>query len=67
MRELLDRPAETHDLIAEHLLPWMPLVTDYIRLGQQTGVVREDVDPESYVVEGIIMAIATVALGDALI
>jgi TetR/AcrR family transcriptional regulator len=64
MRELLDRPAETRGLIVEHLLPWMPLVTDYIRLGQQTGVVRQDVDPDSYVIQVIIMAISTVALGD---
>jgi len=66
LRELLDRPGETRGLIEQHLLPWMPLVTDYIRLGQQTGVVREDVDPESYVVEVIIMAISTVALGEVL-
>ena len=64
MRELLDRPDETRGLIVEHLLPWMPLVTDYIRLGQQTGVVRQDVDPESYVIQVIIMAISTVALGE---
>ena len=66
LRELLDRPDGTRALIEQHLLPWMPLVTDYIRLGQQTGVVRQDVDPESYVVEVIIMAISTVALGEVL-
>ena len=63
LREVLDRPDATRALMAEHLQPFGTLVTDYIRMGQQTGRVRPDVDPESYVVMVVTMVLGTVAVG----
>ncbi len=64
LREVLDRPQATEALIQEQLQPMASLVTDYIRLGQQAGRVRQDVDPESYVLEIVVMALGTAAVTD---
>ena len=63
LREVLDRPQATQELMAEHLRPWAAVVTDYIRMGQEMGRVRLEVDPESYVVMVITMVLGTVAVG----
>jgi AcrR family transcriptional regulator len=63
LRELLDRPREVQPLVAERLRPWVTLLTNYIRLGQQTGQIKPDVDPESYLIQVMMMAIGTVAVG----
>jgi TetR/AcrR family transcriptional regulator len=60
-RELLDNPAATKRLMVESLRPWILLVAEYIREGQKIGLVRSNVDPESYVLHVIILVIATVA------
>lgn len=62
VRELMDRPVEARDRIAQHISPWLPIVTDYIRMGQSTGVVKKEVDPESYVIHVILMVVGTVAM-----
>lgn len=63
LRELMDRPQATQALMGEHLQPWVTVVTDYIRMGQQLGRVRPEVDPESYVVMVVTMVLGTVAVG----
>ncbi len=63
LREVLDRPDATRALMAEHLQPFGTLVTDYIRMGQESGRVRPEVDPESYVVMVVTMVLGTVAMG----
>jgi TetR/AcrR family transcriptional regulator len=60
-RELLDNPDDTRRLMIESLRPWILLVAEYIREGQKLGQIRENVDPESYVLHVIILVIATVA------
>jgi AcrR family transcriptional regulator len=60
-RELLDNPTDTKRLMVESLRPWILLVAEYIREGQKIGLVRSNVDPESYVLHVIILVIATVA------
>jgi TetR/AcrR family transcriptional regulator len=60
-RELLDNPGDTRRLMIESLRPWILLVAEYIREGQKLGQIRENVDPESYVLHVIILVIATVA------
>jgi AcrR family transcriptional regulator len=60
-RELLDNPGATRRLMIESLRPWILLVAEYIREGQKLGQIRENVDPESYVLHVIILVIATVA------
>lgn len=60
-RELLDNPGDTMRLMAQSLRPWILLVAEYIREGQKLGHIRQDVDPEPYVLHVIIMVIASVA------
>ncbi|MEN0061880.1 MAG: TetR family transcriptional regulator [Myxococcota bacterium] len=64
-REMLDRPAEMTSLFAEHLKPYMKLVTDRIRDGQREGHTRRDVDPEAYVVHLMHAAVSMAAMGHA--
>lgn len=60
-RELLDNPSDTKRLLIESLRPWILLVAEYIREGQKIGLIRGNVDPESYVLHVIVLVIATVA------
>ena len=48
VRELLDRPEETFALLSEQFSPWTRLIGDYLRMGQQSGLYRKDVAPESF-------------------
>ena len=45
----------------EHLRPWTGLLTGYIRMGQEAGSVREDLDPEAWTLQMITAAIGAVA------
>ena len=60
-RELLDNPSHTRRMMVESLRPWLLLVAEYIREGQKIGLIRGNVDPESYVLHVIVLVIATVA------
>ena len=64
LRDMLDRPETIHALMKEHLSPWTTLLTGYIRMGQASGRIKPDVDPESYVIQVMMMVIGTVAIGD---
>jgi TetR/AcrR family transcriptional regulator len=64
LREMLDNPDEMRALFLQHLRPWTALITDYIRTGQRSGQIPEDVNPESYILELVLMIVGTVALGD---
>lgn len=64
VRELLDRPDEVRTLMAEHVGPWVSIVADYVRRGQERGLLMDDVDPEAYVVEMIILVISNAAAQD---
>jgi AcrR family transcriptional regulator len=61
LREMLDRPDDMRALLIEGLRPWLLLVAEYIRQGQASGILYEDVDPESYVMHIILMVAGTVA------
>jgi AcrR family transcriptional regulator len=62
-REMLDRPEEMRALFREHLRPWTGLLTQYIRMGQDQGSVRSDLDPEAWTLQMITAAIGAVAVG----
>ncbi len=64
MREAMDRPERVSSLAREHLKPWMDELQEYIRAGQQFGVIRQNVDPIAYITEVVMMVLATVAIGD---
>jgi TetR/AcrR family transcriptional regulator len=60
-RELLDNPVDMQRLMGENLRPWLLLLAEYIREGQKVGLIRADVDPESYVLHVILLVVANVA------
>lgn len=61
LREMLDRPDDMRVLLVEGLRPWLLLVAEYIRQGQESGILYEDVDPESYVMHIIMLVVVTVS------
>ena len=61
IREMLDRPDESRELAASELRQWTDLIVDFIRMGQKAGFVKEDVDPESYIILIMTMVVGTVA------
>jgi TetR/AcrR family transcriptional regulator len=61
MREMLDNPEDMRARLVEGLRPWLLLIAEYIRQGQQLGIIYEDVDPESYVMHVIMLVAATIA------
>ena len=64
LREIMDQPQATQDRIRDHLSPWTSLITEAIRLGQESGRVKLDVNPEAYIMQVVFMALGTVAAGD---
>ncbi len=65
LRELLDRPAEVQPLIETHVRPWVMIVADYIRRGQEAGRLHFEVDPQSYVAHVTILVIGSLATFDS--
>jgi AcrR family transcriptional regulator len=65
LRELLDRPTEVQPLIETHVRPWVTIVADYIRRGQEQGRLWFEVDPPSYVAHVTILVIGSLATFDA--
>lgn len=66
LREILDRPRETRELMERLVQPWARVACDYIRKGQQSGRLWGDVDPEAYVNQVINLLIAGIATFEAL-
>lgn len=62
MRAMLDSPDEMQDRLHKHIGPWMGLITEYVRLGQQQGRVRPGLDPEAWLVGVVTSAVGTFAL-----
>lgn len=63
IREMLDRPEEVGNLVAEVLSPWTRILVNYLRTGQEAGTVKPDVDPDAYLSLVTMTVICTVALG----
>lgn len=66
LREILDRPAEISPLLATHVKPWIEVVSDHIRRGQEKGEIVPDVDPEAYVIHVITLVLSSLATYDRL-
>lgn len=64
VREMMDRPEETFALLREHVSPWTKLIGEYLRMGQQSGVYRKDVNPDAFIVQVMVMVVSAVALGN---
>lgn len=56
-REMLDRPEEINEQLRKFLSPWMRLMSDYIRRGQEEGIIYQDVDPDAYILHVIQMVV----------
>ncbi|MDH5674290.1 MAG: TetR/AcrR family transcriptional regulator [Myxococcales bacterium] len=61
VRELMDNPELMQKLLSENLRPWILLVAQYIREGQRGGLIYEDVDPEAYVLNVILMVLSSIS------
>ncbi|MFZ5444395.1 MAG: TetR/AcrR family transcriptional regulator [Myxococcota bacterium] len=61
VRELLDRPAATQRVLREVVQPWIDGIAAYLREGQRSGVLRDDVDAEAWVLEMIQLALFAAA------
>lgn len=66
VRELLDNTVSMKALFAQNLRPWVLLVAQYIREGQRAGLIYDDVDPETYVLDVIALSVSAVAFEDLL-
>ena len=66
LREALDRPAEMRELLVAHVRPWLGLIADSIRKAQAAGAMRQDVDPEAYVLQVIHLVVGTFTAGATL-
>jgi len=64
MREVVDRPAETRTRLSEAIRPWATIIASSIAAEQHGGRVHRSVDPESYVVQSIVMMIGSVVAAD---
>jgi TetR/AcrR family transcriptional regulator len=60
IREIMDRPDEMRASIASSLGPLVTLIADTMRKGQSAGLLRQDVDPEAYVLNAINVAMGLV-------
>jgi AcrR family transcriptional regulator len=61
LREALDRPESMRALVVEFVSPWLAVLSENIRRAQEHGVIRADVDAESYVVMVIHLVLGNVA------
>lgn len=61
VRELLDRPEQMQSRLTQTLTPWLTLIADYIRKGQEIGQIAKDVDPEGYIMHIVTLAVSSVA------
>lgn len=61
VRELLDRPKEMRASLEGYARPWIEVVAEYIRKGQEIGQIRPDVDPEAYVMHVASLSLSVLA------
>ena len=59
LREVLDRPVEMRELLAEHVAPWIGLIAESIEKAQAQKRMRADVDPQAYVIQVIHLVVGT--------
>lgn len=64
LREALDNRVGLEARFRQHLEPWTGLLAEHIRRGQTHGVVREDVHPEAFILQMIVLGVGFVALSD---
>jgi TetR/AcrR family transcriptional regulator len=66
VREILDRPDDMRRRLETYVRPWIGVVADYIRKGQEHGEIYESVDPEAYILQVINLVVSGVAAASSL-
>ena len=66
VRELLDRPKEMRTSLQGYARPWIEVVAEYIKKGQQSGQIRAKVDPEAYVMHVASMSLSVLATSECM-
>ena len=64
LREMLDAPDAVGSHLRAKMQPLTGLLTHAVGAGQDSGVIRRDIDAESYILLMISMSIGTLAIGD---
>jgi len=64
LREVVDRPTETRERLAEAIRPWAVIVSSSILAERQADRIHHGVDPEAYVVQSIVAIVGSVAAAD---
>jgi AcrR family transcriptional regulator len=65
LREALDRPVATRELLGAQIRPWVGTVAAQLRRGQRRGQVRAGVDAEAFVLQIVGAAVCTAATADS--
>lgn len=65
-REILDRPEDMQRRLQTYVQPWVGVVADYIRKGQEHDEIYADVDPEAYILQIINLVVSGVAVASSL-
>jgi TetR/AcrR family transcriptional regulator len=60
MREVVDRPRETRERLGGAVRPWLELLRGAIDEGRAAGRVHDDVDPEAYLVQCVVLIVGSV-------
>lgn len=66
IREMLDRPDHSGEVLNEKLSPWISLLINYVNMGKEAGIIRKNVDPKSYLILTWLMVMGTAAIGNVL-
>jgi AcrR family transcriptional regulator len=66
LREALDRPESMRERLRVSVKPWLEVIAEYVRKGQDRGELRGDADPEAYLLMVIHLVIGGVATADTL-
>lgn len=62
LREALDNPEDLRRRLQDEIAPWILLVDERIRDGQDGGEIHRDVDPMAYIWQVILMVLASAAV-----
>ncbi len=66
LRETLDNPEAMRARLLDAVAPWLGVIAGYIRGAQESGELREDADPEAYLLHVIHLVIGSLAISDTL-
>lgn len=66
LRETLDRPESMQERLTVAVKPWLEVIAEFVRKGQDNGELRRDADAEAYLIAIIHLVIGGVATADTM-